>query len=84
MILFMIEDPPEGIKKEPVFKKIKTLSKKQIVALKSNANLALGMVLVIFVGGPMVIFEIFIMSWLRAFNVEGGPIKDEDEVYKLY
>ena len=42
------------------------------------------MVLVIFVGGPMVIFEIFIMSWLRAFNVEGGPIKDEDEVYKLY
>ena len=36
MILFMIEDPPEGIKKEPVFKKIKTLSKKQIVALKSK------------------------------------------------
>jgi hypothetical protein len=32
----------------------------------------------------MIVFEIYIMSWLRSFNVEGGPIEDENEVYRLY
>lgn len=30
------------------------------------------------------VFEIYIMSWLRSFNVEGGPLPDGNDVYTLY
>ena len=48
-----------------------------------------GMILTMFCGqgGPIVMFSIFIMNWLRSFNVEnfeGGPLKNENEVYHLY
>ena len=32
----------------------------------------------------MIVFEIYIMSWLRSFNKDGGPLPDENDVYNLY
>ena len=82
--LFIIDEPPEGIKKEPVVQKIKNLTKNQFYALKNNKNLLVGMFIVPFIGGPIIVLEIFILSWLRSFKVEDGPLQNDDEVYKLY
>lgn len=76
--LFMIDEPPEGIPKRPIFKSIKSLSIKQYKALKRDKKLMVGMILIIFIRGPQVLQEIYIMSWLRSFN--GG----NDQVYSLY
>ena len=36
-------------------------------------------------GGPIVMFEIYIMSWLMGFyNKDEGPIYELDKVYSLY
>lgn len=38
-----------------------------------------------FSGGPMIIFEIYIMSWLQGFyNEDTGPIYEEAQVKTLY
>jgi hypothetical protein len=41
-----------------------SLTKEVIKAAKSNKNILIGWVIIMFCGGPMVIFEIYIMNWL--------------------
>jgi uncharacterized membrane protein YjfL (UPF0719 family) len=77
-MLLMISEPPERVcSKDGMSKRIKTLSVNSYKACKYNHNLILGLLLEMFSGGPMVIFEIYIMSWLNGFyNEQTGPIFD--------
>jgi cobalamin biosynthesis protein CobD/CbiB len=84
LCLYMIDEPPEGIKQEPFCNKFITLTKKQYEAMRDNKSLLTGMLLVIFVFGPMILFEIFLMEWLRSFNSSDGPINNVSQVYWLY
>ena len=44
-----------------------------------------GYLMIPLTGGPIVMFEIYIMSWLMGFyNEDVGPIYDIDTVYSLY
>lgn len=53
--------------------------------MNSNKNLLIGFLIIPFTGGPMIVFEIYIMSWLMGFyNPETGPLYEMDEVFKLY
>jgi hypothetical protein len=53
--------------------------------MKENKNLLLTNILLPFVSGPMIVVEIYIMSWLiSCYNETKGPIYDMDTVYNLY
>ena len=43
---------------------VTSLTKDVIAAAKNNKNIMIGWIIVMFCGGPMVIFEIYIMNWL--------------------
>lgn len=68
IMVILISEPPEQNKsKDGAIKRIKSLSINSYKACKFNPNLKLGLLLEMFSGGPMVIFEIYIMSWLNGF-----------------
>lgn len=61
------------------------LTKKIFQAVLNNKDLMIGYLMVPITGGPIVMFEIYIMSWLQGFyNKETGPIYNIDKVYSLY
>ena len=67
------------------FSQFKRISMLTFTELRNNPSLLVGNILIIFVGGPMIIFEMFIMLWLKSYyDKENGPITDVDEVYHLY
>lgn len=76
----MISEPPERVvSNDGLLKRLKTLSRNSYKACKYNHNLIFGLLLEMFSGGPMVIFEIYVMSWLNGFyDEEKGPIYDHD------
>ena len=79
-MFILVSEPP--IVKEPIINRIKVLSRRQYHALKESTKLKIGMLLMLFCYGPIVIFELYIMTWLRSF--QGGLIEDENQVYNLY
>ena len=67
------------------FSQFKRISMLTFTELRNNPSLLVGNILIIFVGGPMIIFEMFIMLWLKSYyDKKNGPITDVDEVYHLY
>jgi hypothetical protein len=63
--LAMISEPPEKIDRTgSLVNRIKDIGINTVKACKHNKNLILGFLLEMFSGGPMIIFEIYIMSWL--------------------
>lgn len=86
VMILLISEPPEQQKSDDsAVKRIKTLSANSYKACKFNPNLKFGLILEMFSGGPMVIFEIYIMSWLNGFqNSETGPIYTDNEKMLLY
>lgn len=86
VMILLISEPPEQQKSnDSAVKRIKTLSANSYKACKFNPNLKFGLILEMFSGGPMVIFEIYIMSWLNGFqNSKTGPIYTDNEKMILY
>ena len=86
VMVMLVSEPPEQLKsKDGAVKRIKNLSANSYNACKFNSNLKLGLLLEMFSGGPMVIFEIYIMSWLNGFqDSENGPIYTDKEKTLLY
>ena len=83
--LFMVSEPPEGLPQEKICKKIKSLSVQTWKVFKLNPHLPIGIILFGLCTGPMVVFEIYLISWLFGFfDPETGPIYDSKEVMRLY
>mmetsp|Transcript_11155 Transcript_11155/g.18730 ORF Transcript_11155/g.18730 Transcript_11155/m.18730 type:complete len:141 (-) Transcript_11155:701-1123(-) len=75
--LFMVSEPPEGIKKENTGPKIKSLTVQTAQVCYDNPHLPVGIVILGVLTGPMIVFEIYLMSWLFGFyDPENGPIKE--------
>ena len=52
---------------------------------KRDMRLPVGMSLFGIALGPMIVFEVFLFSWLRGFyDPENGPIRSFSEIYSLY
>jgi len=55
---------------------VTSLTKEVIKAAVTNKNIWIGWIIIMFCGGPMVIFEIYIMNWLQGFYTPAnGPFK---------
>lgn len=86
-ILYIVKEPDNFEKKDntPILKKIWSLTRQTVVATKENVNLFVCFCFIPFVAGPMIILEVYIMSWLIGFyDKDNGPIYDMDKVYDLY
>jgi hypothetical protein len=62
--LAMISEPPEKMKSGKLCERVKQIGSGSVKACRDNHNLILGFLLEMFSGGPMIVFEIYIMSWL--------------------
>ena len=51
------------------------LTKEVVKAAMGNKNICIGWIIIMFCGGPMVIFEIYIMNWLQGFYEVGGMFR---------
>jgi len=55
---------------------VTSLTKVVIKAAITNKNIWIGWIIIMFCGGQMVIFEIYIMNWLQGFYTPAnGPFK---------
>ena len=91
VLLFILKEPPVIKSKEErqqsggALKMALNLSKQIWAAVKQNKDILVGWIMLMLSGGVLVIFEIYLMSWLNGFfNKETGPIYDIDTVYRLY
>ena len=61
------------------------LTKLTFKAFKNDKNLLITNLLSPFIEGPMIVIEVYIMSWLFSLmDPDKGPIYDKDTVYQLY
>lgn len=82
--LVCISEPPDYKKKSGgLGKQVGDLVGAAVKACKFNNNLIFGFFLECFSGGPMVMFQIFIMSWLQRF-VDDLPSFSDDDLNRLY
>ena len=62
---------------------MKELVKQVGKAVKNNPHLLIGWMLLVISGSPMMIAEVYLMSWLNAFNKE-GDFPSKDTMYHFY
>ena len=62
---------------------MKELSKSLVQAVKENPNLMVGWIFYMLAFSPMMIMEVYLMSWLNAFN-DAGVFPTKDDMYHFY
>jgi hypothetical protein len=63
---------------KPVYRKIWDLTIGILKAVKKNPNLLIGWIMNVLISGPILIFELYFMSWLQAWCPDdgSGPFPD--------
>ena len=86
-MLMTLSEPNEKKKKEEkLVKKICNLTITIFKAVKENPNILIGWIMNVLISGPILIFELYFMSWLQAWCPDDGtgPFKDFDHLMDYY
>jgi hypothetical protein len=68
-----------------VLKQVKELSLLTLKVFKQDHRLPIGLVVSGLCMSPMIIFEVYLMSWLFGFlDSEKGPVFKSEDIIKLY
>ena len=69
--LFIVAEPVDKIESKPHCENIKYLIKQTCITFRVNKALSIGMILMALTSGSIVLFELYIMSWLIRFKDNG-------------